>query len=174
MKRVFLALKVPDEFKNNIIDWEDRRRSLPVKWISPKDFHVTIIPPWNEENVEDFMNKLSEIEGKIGSPRIVFDTVAFGPNRYSPRLIWATGEVPQKIFNLKVLLKDAFGKVSYRNESFMHLTLARFSPEDVERFPNQRMKEDILWTYTFDTLVLMETKITENGPEYEILREYKL
>lgn len=174
MKKIFLALKVPYELADEAYNWRDKHGNLPVKWISNKNLHITIVPPWEEENVEDVIEKLSIIEGKIGLIRVVFDTVAFGPNRFSPRLVWATGEVPQKIYNLKKLLFETFSKMNNRNGSFTHLTLGRFNPSDIAKFPTQRLHEEVFWSSTIDTLVLMETKILEDGPDYEVLKEVKL
>lgn len=174
MKKIFLALKVPYELANEAYSWKEKHPNLPVSWISNKDLHITIIPPWQEENVDDAINKLNSIQEKTGLIRLVFDTVSFGPNRFSPRLVWATGEVPQKIFNLKKLLMDTFSKMGGKNDSFIHLTLGRFTPEDLARFPSNRLHEEIFWSFTADTLVLFETKIGEGGPEYEVVKEIKL
>ena len=174
MKKIFLALKVPYELANEVYSWKEKHANLPVKWISNKNLHITIIPPWVEENVDEAINKLVSLEGKTGLIRVVFDTVSFGPNRFSPRLVWATGEVPQKIYNLKNLILETFSKTNNKNDSFTHLTLGRFTPEDLERFPTKRLHEEVFWSFTADSLVLLETKIGDGGPDYEVLKEVKL
>ncbi len=172
MKRLFIALEVPENLKSEVVVWKDKHYSLPVRWIPSSDLHITIVPPWDEEDPEGVIEKLDTIQGKTGSIRVSFDRVSIGPNRRFPRLIWATGEVPQRMLVLRELIKNTLSKISDRNVFFTHLTMGRFEEKDLEKFPGQRLSEDVDWLCFSESILLMETKIGDSGvPEYEILKK---
>lgn len=173
-KKVFLALRVPDEIKYEAGELRNKYHNFPVRWIGDKDLHITVIAPWLEENVPALLEKLQKVEGKIGRISVLFDTVAYGPNNFSPRLIWATGDVPQKILDLRMMLKEMLAITNFRNDFFTHLTLARFEPADIERMPMRRIREEVVWRGVTDTLLLIEAKPGTGGPDYEVLKEIKL
>ncbi|MEI6296910.1 MAG: RNA 2',3'-cyclic phosphodiesterase [bacterium] len=173
-KRIFVALKVTEELKNEIFDWQSKHTNLPVSWIQMKDLHITILPPWEEENVDGVIEKLSTLSGKVGGIPITLDVATVGPNHFSPRLIWATGEVPQKIFSLREILKNTLGRENLKSNFFTHLTLARFTPENFAKFPVARLKEEISWKMFASELVLMESILVPGGSTYEIIKEVKL
>ncbi|HRY62677.1 MAG TPA: 2'-5' RNA ligase family protein [Candidatus Paceibacterota bacterium] len=173
-RKVFLALRVPDEIKYNVTEVKNKYHNFPVRWNSDKDLHITVIAPWLEGDIPALLEKLKGIEGKVGRINILFDTVAYGPNNFSPRLIWTTGDVPQKILDLRVMLKDALAITNFRNDFFTHLTLARFEPADIERMPMRRIREEVRWRGVADTLLLIESKPGTGGPDYEVLAEIKL
>jgi 2'-5' RNA ligase len=173
-KKVFLALRVPEEIKFNVTELKNKYHNFPVRWIGDKDLHITVIAPWLEENVPALLEKLKNVEGKVGRINVLFDTVAYGPNNFSPRLIWTTGDVPQKILDLRMLLKEALTITNFRNDFFTHLTLARFEPADIERMPMRRIREEVKWRGVTDTLLLIESKPGTGGPDYEVLKEIKL
>lgn len=173
-KKVFLALKVPEAIKYESNEWKNKHYMFPVRWVADKDLHITVISPWIEENLAALLLKLQTIEGKLGRINILFDTVAYGPNNFSPRLIWATGDVPQKILDLRLMLKEALGMTSFRNDFFTHLTLARFEPSDIERMPLRKIRDEVKWRGSAETLLLIESKPGVGGPDYEILKEFQL
>lgn len=173
-KKVFLALEVPDSVRQEAFELKNRYHNFPVRWTQDKDLHITVIPPWIEENLPALFEKLESIEGKVGRVSVFFDIVSYGPNNFSPRLIWTTGDVPQKLIDLRILLKETLGIENLRNGFFTHLTLARFDNAEIDRMPLRKLREEVSWSGTAEKLILIETKPGDGGPAYEILKEIKL
>ena len=108
--RIFVSVKIGKELENKIIEWQKSRDDLKVRWLKPENLHITLIPPWETQNIEEVKNKLkslprgeqSELYG--GEFDILFNKVSFGPKPEHPRLIWAEGKSPE---NFKKLRKNS-------------------------------------------------------------------
>lgn len=55
----------------------------------------------------------------------------------------------------------------------MHLTLARFREEDFTNFPAKKLDEEVVWNETASSIVLMQSHLSRQGADYEILMEAK-
>src|SRR5258708_4122238 len=102
MKRIFVAISITKKLQEVILSWQKTHQSLPVRWMIGKNLHVTLVPPWQEEKVEEVSEKIERLENKFSSFEMQFNLISFGPNLHEPRLIWATGPAPKEI----VVLKD--------------------------------------------------------------------
>jgi len=100
--RVFVAIPVSPALQNEIAKWcESLLHSQPsfakategaMRWLSGKNLHVTLVPPWEEEpaRVPEVLTHLREAVGVLREPLVLsFSRVRFGPDPRRPRLIWA-------------------------------------------------------------------------------------
>lgn len=174
--RIFIALPISEKLQKEIEKYQKFYPDLKVRWLDGKNIHITLIPPLEEkdEGVEKIKSVLKLLEGKIGSITANFNRVSFGPNFYNPRLIWATGETPEQIIKFKKSLEKNFKKSSERNDFLLHLTLARFRPEDFQFFPIKKIDDKINWKEIFNEFVIMQSHLSRNGADYEILEKFKL
>jgi len=170
-KRIFVALPISASLEADILAWEEKYARLPVRWLDGKNLHVTLVPPWYEEDVESVVRKLGTVrQGKFG---MSFETVSFGlPG--SPRLIWAEGVAGPDMIKLKDnVLKMTVAKPE--NRPFrLHLTLARFRPEDFPRFPIKKINDRVDWQEEVSSFVLMESHLSREGADYEVLQKFEL
>ena len=110
-KRIFIGIKISDELAKEILDWKKpfwkSFAKTPLRWIEGKDLHITLIPPWHmdEEEVEWVKQKLGAVQGMMKPFDIEFKKVIYGPSPKHPRLIWAEGQTPQEIVDLKTELE---------------------------------------------------------------------
>ena len=111
---------------------------------------------------------------KTGPITADFNSVSFGPNRNFSRLIWAIGKAPEAIIVLKKALEESLNKPSERNDFLLHLTLARFKPEDFQFFTIKKIDDEINWKETFNEFVIMQSHLSPKGADYEIVEKYKL
>lgn len=186
--RIFIAIPISENLQKEIVKYREfypdlsvrpvrnGRISNGVRWLEGKNLHITLIPPWKlEENSLELIKKvLKPLEGKIGPITADFNRVSYGPNRNSPRLIWAIGKAPKAIIGLKKALEESLDKPSERNEFLLHLTLARFKPEDFQFFPIKKIDDEINWKETFNEFAIMQSHLSPNGADYEILERFKL
>ena len=172
MKRLFVAIPISEELQKGILEWEKYFNHLPVRWLSGKNLHITLVPPWYEDNAEEVAEKLKTIKGEFGSFDVAFKRVNFGPDPKNPRLIWAENTMPQKILDLKDKVEQAL-MIEGENRFKFHLTVARFRPETFTSFPIKKLDEVIFWPDKIKSIVLMESHLSPAGADYEILEEIK-
>ncbi len=208
--RIFIAIPISKNLQDEIARYRGFYPDLPARWLEGKNLHLTLIPPWEvavgdsrfqrEENIIEIEKKIRLLENKLGEFEMKFDNVSFGPNRFnppsagrsqpaarqSPRLIWATGQVPhpctrqgckgegQKIIELKKSLERVLNKKSERDEFLLHLTIARFRPEDFKKFPVKEINDKVVWKDIAEEFVIMKSNLSPKGADYEILKRFTL
>lgn len=170
-KRIFLAIPASLELQRDILEWEKKFSRLPVRWLAGKNLHITLIPPWYERDFEKSKKLLAEIHAQ--SFPVVFSKVSYGPSQSNPRLIWAEGLSSPECSNLQKQAGIIFG--FKRQRLFRpHLTLARFRPENFSSFPVKNLNENIGWQMRVNSVVLMESRLSPQGADYQIIDEHKL
>jgi len=167
-KRIFVAIPICEELQALILEWEKKWPGLPVRWLKGPNLHVTLVPPWEEENVEVAIEKLKAAQN-FGQFIIKFDLVRYGPTSESPRLIWAEGTVPKEAVLLKESMEEVFNNKSDYRPWILHLTLARFNTANFKNFGPQKLDESVDWSQEVSSVVLMESVRTTTGTDYQIL-----
>ncbi|PIR69787.1 MAG: RNA 2',3'-cyclic phosphodiesterase [Candidatus Niyogibacteria bacterium CG10_big_fil_rev_8_21_14_0_10_46_36] len=183
-KRIFFAFPLDDALEDKIIRWEkdlQKKVNLPVRWIEPRNLHVTLVPPWSiEESQVDFLKGLLlPTISNVISFEIELTRIRFGPTTRMPTLIWAEGPTPPAMQELKEeierILKHANVDFYPSREPFrLHVTLARFHPEEFSSFPIQQLDEGVKFFGTLSSVVLMQSILGFGGAEYNILHRYLL
>jgi|AntRauTorckE6833_2_1112554.scaffolds.fasta_scaffold00067_24 2'-5' RNA ligase len=145
-KRVFLGIRLSQEAKKQIKDFQEKYQDLPVKWTSLDDLHITLVPPFC--SIE--LDKLIAVLGDYNFPKpfqIKTKTVSYGPDKDNPRLIWLQVEESEELYNLK---KEIYKSLSLKlpEQKFLpHITLARFKyldKKDLEiNFENIEIEEKV-------------------------------
>ncbi len=171
-RRVFVALPISLEIAREAHDWRKKYPNLSIRWVEDKNLHVTIIPPWEERNVQAVIDALKILEGSVGIFDLAFHRVTYGPNSREPRLIRAEGESPEQIFALKRGVERTLLFTPEVRTFRLHLTLARFSSEDFQTFPIQKMSDEVSWHESVTSFVLMESHLSSSGADYEVLCSY--
>ena len=172
--RIFLALPISTRTQNEVHEWAKQYRNLPVRWLEGKNLHVTIVPPWEEEDVDAVRELLKPLERSIGPFRSSFERVRFGPNANESRLIWAEGESPDQLFLLKHNAERALMRTPETKPFRLHATLARFRPEEFAKFPVKKLDDRVAWKEEFSSFVLMESHLASQGVDYEVLETFPL
>lgn len=168
-KRIFVAIPISANLQDQARSFADEYTDLPVRWLTGKNLHITLIPPWHTEDVAAAAVALKSIAGKFAPFAINFSRVAYGPNPRSPRLIWAEGSAPRELINLRKEIAAVLGQTLDARPFVLHMTLARFRPEDFFRFSIKRMDEEVSWNEEVNSTVLMESHLLPGGADYEIL-----
>lgn len=176
-KRIFVAVGVSENLRKEILKWREKRRAAfsgaPVRWLAGKNLHITLVPPWREDDVPKAAEALGKLKG-TGPFFMEFQRIVYGPTERSPRLIWAEGPASPQIIRLKKAVEDAFGAKGEKRPFRLHLTVARFRPEDFSSFAVQKLDERADWKERAESVLLMESRLSPAGADYEILAEVKL
>lgn len=180
MKRIFVGIPLAEELAVQAGDIKSIiGEAEVVRWLAPQNLHVTLIPPWESENITEVISLLKGIKSK--SFILEFGAVSLGPKPSSPRLIWATGNAPAELImlrnqiqnTLKEIVRISRGRVRYApGEFLMHATLARLRPQLSEGFP--RLPMSILWRMHVKEFVLYESILKPQGAEYTKLARFNL
>jgi len=173
-KRIFVAVGISKPLQETILLWQVAHAKLPVRWLTGKNLHVTLIPPWYAEEIAEARELLRTIEGRPRPIDIEFTKVTFGPDPARPRLIWAEGFTPQPLIALKKMTEAALGQKPEARPFRLHLTLARFREEDFPAFPVRTLSETVAWRDTIHSFLLMESHLSRSGADYKILEEIML
>ncbi|OGM05575.1 2'-5' RNA ligase [Candidatus Woesebacteria bacterium RIFCSPHIGHO2_01_FULL_39_32] len=175
-KRVFIGIPASSLLKKEILNWQKfYLNGYRVRRIEPQNLHITLIPPWYEQNLDDVIKKLVSFK-KLAKPfPILFSKVELGPKGQKKRLVWLHSETPRQLTNLQVELYDVFKyKFKYKQERqfITHLTIMRWNPKKMK--VNKQHFPEISWKMAVDRICLYESKLTPKGAQYDILSEHKL
>jgi 2'-5' RNA ligase len=172
-RRIFIGFKMPEKIKKRAKEWMGKRLFFdsPIRWVKEDNLHVTLVPPWEEKDVEKVIEKISSIKD-IKPIKVIFEKIEFGPPP-KPRLIWAIGRSEIEILKLKRKLEDILDKKDTRR-FLLHLTLARFNAKDFKNFRIKKLDEEIFWSGYLESFSLFESVFKKDGVYYKTLTEISL
>lgn len=179
-RRIFIAIPISQKLRNKVFDWQKKfqpdfgKSNKIIRWLPEKNLHITLIPPWDEENPKKIAESLDKISGKFSPFEIRFDKINYGPDPIRPRLIWAWGRNPRMLSELKSKLENIPETPRGKRPFTLHLTLARFNPEDFNSFALKKLNEKVDWHETVDSIVLIESHLSSYGADYKILKKISL
>ncbi len=183
MKRLFIAINLPDNIKNVI---EKSLNDLPklageIRFLSRKNWHLTIsfLGYQPDEAIGPILASIKETAKNFPAPTIKFEKVIWAPPDKPARMIWLTGskETSKSLGEIKEYLEDSLVKngVRFRIENRQynaHLTLARFNfmkPELIKEVGLPNIENLSFEAESFD---LMESQLKRTGAEYEVLSSF--
>ncbi|HCR52615.1 TPA: RNA 2',3'-cyclic phosphodiesterase [Candidatus Kaiserbacteria bacterium] len=171
-RRVFVGIKMPDEVARALVKLQARLGGLPVKLIPKEDLHLTLAPPWQETMVIRASQNLRKLLANVPMFTLTLRTLSYGPDRWRPRLVWATCSDTEPVVAFKKKLLKAFG-VREHVPFTPHVTVARFELQD-ETAP-LRIPLDIPLDISLSVeRVQMFESPHEGGSGYKVLYDFHL
>jgi len=155
-KRIFIGIKLSKAMQNQIADWQSKNTDLKVRFITPEIAHITLVPPWLEENIDDLKKKMEAFASELRPFSIYFNKITFGPTAQRPWLIWLEGK-GEEYRNLAKKLRQHFGIESEYKEILPHITIARFKEGGFKKFPRKTLEEIINWPEEVKNITLFES-----------------
>lgn len=173
-KRIFIGIEASQNIKNQVSKVKNNYRDIPLlRWIKDRNLHITLLPPWYEENLEEIRKKLKNIKSEFKPFTLKFSELKLGPTSKSPRLIWAEGETSEELNKLQRLLEKSFKKLPEKREFKLHLTLARFKFDNFAEDQRPNIYEKILWIQKVNSITLFESVLRPSGAEYIVISRIK-
>lgn len=174
-KRLFIGFQISPAVQAQVADWQRAHTRLPVRFVSGRNLHITLIPPWEEEDISNVKKIINELNlPSTGALVFNFNWVSFGPDPEEPRLIWAEAETPPGFSEIKYRLESSLWLPRDKKPLRPHLTVARFRAEDFRRFSQKTLGETVIWQEEVTKFTLYESRIGRNGPEYIPLADFDL
>jgi len=177
-KRIFIGIPASEEIKQKAGLFHQAHLDLPVRWIKPRNLHITLVPPWAIDSAQDLEQIINSLKGSsaVEPFRVSFNRIEFGPNNKNPRLIWASGAATKEILDLRLKIYDCLKQTPDSRLFRLHMTLARVpsAGSDIGEWTRTIREGNIDWTMKVDRFVLYESHLSPEGAEYEVVSEFKL
>lgn len=172
-KRIFIGIPISQIVKDFIKRWRESHPLKDVRWIDESDLHITLIPPWYEENTEDTINKIKTVKSpSFGIPLLNIRTA---PNFREPRMIWLIGDAPWSLLNLKKDLEKALIVNSEEREYHPHVTILRFNLNKNPKGDQKNLVDEYVnLVYRANEFILYESHLNSVGAQYTILEKFNL
>ena len=160
--RVFVAINLPEEIKNKLVECQTKWPELPVRWTKKENLHITMefLGYLTDEELVELCQKTEEITSEKKAFTVHLNKICYGPtDKKPPRMVWVVGE-RIKEFNLTP-----------------HITLGRIKTWEFRRLESEerpQVAEDIDLTFEVASIEIMESDLKRTGPEYVILESCRL
>ncbi|MDP2967379.1 MAG: RNA 2',3'-cyclic phosphodiesterase [bacterium] len=109
--RVFIAINLPENIKNKLAEYQEKRPDLPVRWTKKENLHITLmfLGYLIDEELLEVCNITKEIASKNQSFSINLKKIIYGPpKKIPPRLVWVEGEKSEELGKLQKDLENSF------------------------------------------------------------------
>jgi len=192
-KRLFTAINLPRDLKDelkNLLN-ELKKREPSVKWVKPDGFHLTLhfLGYLDESEEERAKKAMSGFAGKFGELEFELGKISAFPDINRPRVIFL--ECRQVNGDTSVKLQKELGEALRKNSIIIdgrpwasHITLGRV--KDDGRFGRTNPIACGLKNFSelfgaaskkrfkVNSFELMESKLSQGGAEYKIVKSYAL
>lgn len=176
--RLFISVNLPQELKAKVAEAIKQWHWLPIRWLAPENWHITLVPPAYLEDAEVRL-LCSFLRGKrLGKPFAVkFSRIVLAPPGTKARMIWLEGETPPELSKLKKkieslwLMNKSLPKIEIESRPLkLHVTLARFEPGDLEEIEEKtRILGEVKFHFEVKEVAVMESYLRPTGAEYRNL-----
>lgn len=184
-QRIFIAINLPEEIKNQLLDYQQKWPELPIRWVKKDNLHITLIFLGYilDKELLEVIKATKEVVQKRAPFLITLNKICYGPpQKIPPRMIWVKGEKSENLIKLKDdLEKSLLEKVNFsflENREFSpHITLGRIQRWEWRRIePEERpeVEEDISLSFEVKSVEVMESKLKPKGAEYSVLESVVL
>ncbi|MDO8561188.1 MAG: RNA 2',3'-cyclic phosphodiesterase [bacterium] len=177
-KRIFISIELPDGVIQKLVESLEKWRWLPIRWLPPENWHITIVPPFYAEENEIAVIKevLIKATRSFKPFEIAFDSIILAPLERKARMIWFSGPQSRELEMLKLEIERVFSKnkfiPTFKSEENMisaHITLARFDEGSLSELEQKtRTLEKLKLLFTVSAVDIMESHLKQSGAEYEM------
>lgn len=184
MLRLFIALPVPETTKRRlaIIIEKLRQHGGSVKWVQPKNMHLTVrfLGDTDERLVPDLKEILDTTASGHQASDTIIDRLGGFPNLRRPRVIWAgLGKNLKPLEKVAEQIELAVRKLQFpeeRKKFNPHLTLGRVRDgKNIQPLLDYLQGEKIEpIPCLLDKIVLFKSTLTPQGPIYDRLHQVTL
>ena len=183
-RRLFIAVNLPENVKNNLFKFREKWPELErgtINWVKTQNLHITLA--FLGYQADDEMYKICQIMQQIGKRHEPFfvklERIIAGPPKATPRMFWAEGEKSERLADLQKDLEETIaGRVYFKQENRAygpHITLARFKYEAAKKVKERGEINELLnIKIPVESIELMQSILKRTGPEYTILESVEL
>ena len=187
--RSFIAVELPEELKEELIDLNRRLQSgdhTGVRWVDPRGIHLTLkfLGDVAIDRLDNVIAALQEATCEIPPFQLEVGGLGVFPNPRRVRVAWVgiSGET-DKLQQLQQRVESSLARIGFPAESRKftpHLTLARVrdqvSPDVRQNFGHLIINTDFKASHNImvNTVFLMKSQLTRQGAIYSRLNSVGL
>jgi 2'-5' RNA ligase len=178
--RIFIAINLPSEIKQELISYQRKWQDLPVRWTKKENLHLTLIflGYIADDELLEILEKTRKIVKSHQSFLMYFNKIYLGPPDKTPRMFWVEGQKSEELFLLKKELEEEMGEAQSKRggRGFrLHITLGRIKMIEWQRLQKKpKVEEDISITVPVNSIEVMESHLKPDGPDYLVLESIPL
>lgn len=165
MKRVFIAINLPETVKKQVGKWNKSLQSNGIKIVEEKNLHITILFLGNKKKAQ-----IKEILTKFKSLQKIqcFKAKTSEPGVFDGRVLWL-GVKPEK--NFEEIYRNVCILTGESQQRFHpHITIARNKKLGEKAFSALSEKINFVEiNFEVQSIDLIESVLTAKGPEYKTL-----
>jgi len=151
------------------------RTATPASWVRPENYHVTVsfLGEIEPALCTPLYALATDVAAAVPRHRLRVDRLSAFPAEDRPRVVWAGGDAPDAFRALLRLLREGLEELGFpgkRIDDVFHITIARLKgrADGMLRDGLGRLRAQG-WDILADRLVLMESRLTRAGAEYDPL-----
>jgi len=185
LRRIFIALNLPEQTKKELFALKERWPELPARWTKPENIHLTLVFLGNTADRElKEVRKLMDGVGERHAPfSLTLEEVSYGPSPSNPRMVWAKLSESDNLRALQEDTEKTLGnsqQLSYipeKRDFTSHLTLARLREWEFKKMPPEErpdIEETLSISFLVESIDIMESKLKRGGAEYTLAARFLL
>lgn len=160
--RIFIAINLPEDIKERLIDYQSKWPELPIRWTKKNNLHITLefLGYLSDDELLKVCQDTRELASKHQPFTVTLNKIYYGPpKKMPPRMVWVTGEKMQALGLLP------------------HITLGRIRTWEFRQIePEERpqVDEEINLSFEVKSIEVMESVLKREGPSYIIVESCQL
>ena len=175
--RTFIAIELSLEVQNLIASLQQQLQANvnSVKWITPRNIHLTLKFLGNTDITNKIQDKLNQITKNYPVMELETDGLGVFPSLKYPQILWLGLKENQQLIQLAGAIEKSLMDLGFptENKTFKaHVTLGRFKSRP-DLLPLTKIRPKAL-TQTVHDITLFQSTLTSNGPIYQILSRHTL
>lgn len=183
MKRVFIAINLPESVKKRLGEFQEKYDYLPVRWTKEPSLHLTLIfiGYVSDEQMLEVCRAARQVASGFTPFFINFKRIILGPPGKPPRMIWLEGEVSKELSELKNQLEEGLlncnSGFNHQEKRLLrpHITLARIKMEQWRQMESKPViEENFEAQVPVASIEVMESDLKYDGAEYAVLESCEL
>lgn len=183
-RRLFIAINLPENIKNKLVDCQKKWADLPVRWTLKINLHITLvfIGYVGDDKMYEIINIVKEVAKRHNPFNINLERIILGPPDKPARMFWVEGEKSEESAKLKNDLEDSLLAAShsgYRKKEVRayrpHITLGRIKQGQWQELDSKpQVDEKFEYNFPVETVEVMQSNLKRTGAEYSILESVGL
>lgn len=176
-KRVFIAINLPNEIKEELLSHVKRWPGLKVKWTHFSDMHITLefLGLVDRAGLDSIILATRNASMEIKKFTLCLDRIALGPDESQPTMFWATIHIDAGIMNLKKIMDKNLEQCGFdleKREFKPHITLARARGNQLKgRKTNIPLKRI---NFCVSNIDVMQSQLHPGGSRYKTVESFRL
>jgi 2'-5' RNA ligase len=180
--RLFIALHIPDEIVDKIINMRDEiyPNDKFVKWEPKSKLHITLkfLGDTSKESIEPICDRLENVMNDFSALDLTFEKFGVFKRNKIPKIVWAGLAKNINLSNLVGKINDDLEPLGFEKEERTfnpHLTLLRIRGrenfENISKFFDSNFEKI---KFTGNKISLFESTLLKSGSVYNTIKSFEL